>query len=405
MTAFRLHCASLPFWVLFQLRFVYSLFYEKLPKQFWLIALIAIGFGALIVARPLLYFDIFGIVHILIIIEVNRVVIKAMFQKLQGAWLIGIAFLVYYIFGVFDNLVDAGKITIFSGMENPYAYGSVVFFVAMSIYLSRDFARTNKKIAEQQADQKLLEAENTRQANELEAARQLQLSMLPKTLPEIPRLELAVFMKTATEVGGDYYDFKSQTDGSLTLVIGDATGHGMQAGTMVLAMKSLFHALAEEPDLKEFLGKCNAAIKAMGLKKMFMALTIARIQNDQVMIASAGMPFPLIYRSSNATVEEVHLKGMPLGGVSDFPYTVHSTKLNTGDTVLFRSDGLEEMFNPRQELFGDEKIKQYFQQTAAETSNKIIHQLVHAGEKWADGQPQQDDLTFVVVKCIKQQVT
>ncbi|MEJ7700687.1 MAG: hypothetical protein WKF71_13720 [Pyrinomonadaceae bacterium] len=76
-----------------------------------------------------------------------------------------------------------------------------------------------------------LHAENERRAKELEEARQLQLSMLPKKLPQIPNLEIAAYMKPATEVGGDYYDFHVGADGTLTVAVGDATGHGLKAGT------------------------------------------------------------------------------------------------------------------------------------------------------------------------------
>ena len=97
----------------------------------------------------------------------------------------------FFFFGALDVLMDAGILVSLREMENPYAMGSIGFFIAMSLYLSGDFTRTNKKIAEQEMEQKLLEAEN---------ARQLQLSMLPKELPQLAHLEIGVFMKTATEV-------------------------------------------------------------------------------------------------------------------------------------------------------------------------------------------------------------
>ncbi len=91
----------------------------------------------------------------------------------------------------------------------------------MSVYLARDIASTNKNLIlqlknvkelskkelEQQLRAQKAEAENERKSKELEEARQLQLSMLPKELPQLPNLDIAVYMKTATEVGGDYYDF------------------------------------------------------------------------------------------------------------------------------------------------------------------------------------------------------
>ena len=65
------------------------------------------------------------------------------------------------------------------------------------------------------------------------------MSLLPSTVPELPDLHVAVYLKTATEVGGDYYDFSEEADGTLTVAIGDATGHGLRAGIMVAVAKSL----------------------------------------------------------------------------------------------------------------------------------------------------------------------
>jgi ligand-binding sensor domain-containing protein len=102
-----------------------------------------------------------------------------------------------------------------------------------------------------EAERKVLEAEFSQKKKELDEARELQLSMLPKELPQLPNLDIAVYMKTATEVGGDYYDFHIGLDGTLTVVLGDATGHGMKAGTMVTTTKSLFNVLAPNPNIVE----------------------------------------------------------------------------------------------------------------------------------------------------------
>ena len=396
--SFLMHCAAIPFWILFQLRFVYSLFYEKSPKHFWFILLLAVGLSAFIIYKPNENFDYFSMLYLVLFLELYRVIRIAIFTKKDGALIIGFAFLFLAVFGILDTLMDAGIIVAFREMENPYAFGSIGFIIAMSVYLSRDIARTNQKIVEQEMEQKLLEMENDRQSKELEDARQLQLSMLPKKLPQHPNLEIAVFMKTATEVGGDYYDFKQQDGDKLTVAIGDATGHGLGAGTMVSATKSLFHALADQLPPVQFLREGSEAIKAMGLKKMFMALTIAKFENQNLQIAAAGMPFPLIYRSATGKVEAVELKGMPLGGFVNFPYKEKKLHLKKGDTVLLMSDGFEEMFNPQNEMLGDEEVKTLFEETAAKSPESIINHLKKAGETWASGRDQEDDVTFVVVK-------
>src|SRR5438477_9982476 len=101
--------------------------------------------------------------------------------------------------------------------------------------------------------------------------------MLPKKLPELPNLEIAAYMKPATEVGGDYYDFHLAADGTLTVAVGDATGHGLKAGTMVTATKGLFNALAQGPEITQFLGQASLALKQMNLRGLYMALTLIKV--------------------------------------------------------------------------------------------------------------------------------
>ena len=245
---------------------------------------------------------------------------------------------------------------------------------------------------------RLLEADNERKTQELEEARKLQLSMLPKTIPAIRDLDIAVYMQTATEVGGDYYDFKVADDGTLTVAIGDATGHGLQAGTMVAATKSLFNTHADEFEPLSILQRTTKALKQMGFLRIYMALTIAKFKDHQLQIASAGMPFPLVYRAASGQVEEVVLKGIPLGSLPDFSYQQEKLDLNKGDTVLFMSDGFPEMFNEQGEMLGEEQVKDLFAEAGQKSSEDVIECLLNAGKKWASGRPQEDDVTFVVIK-------
>jgi GAF domain-containing protein len=135
-----------------------------------------------------------------------------------------------------------------------------------------------------------LEAENEIRAKELEEARQLQLSMLPQALPQLPLLEIAACMEPAAEVGGDYYDFHLSDDGVLTVAVGDATGHGLKAGTLVTATKSLFNHLAQESEIPAIFQQSSRALKRMNLRSLFMAMTIAKVNSYQMTLGSAGMP-------------------------------------------------------------------------------------------------------------------
>ncbi len=250
----------------------------------------------------------------------------------------------------------------------------------------------------------LLEAENARQTQELEGARRLQLSMLPKTMPEHPQVEVAAFMATATEVGGDYYDFDVAEDGALTFAIGDATGHGAQAGTMVTATKSLFNLLAGEADLTRVLQKATVALKRMALPRLYMALALGRLRGQTLELAGAGMPPALVYRAADQTVETIPLKGMPLGSFVDFPYQTSHIDLAPGDTVMLMSDGFPELFDGQRQMFGYDRARTVFEEVATHRPQAIIDHFVSTAEAWVKGEDlagtavYDDDITFVVMQ-------
>ena len=246
----------------------------------------------------------------------------------------------------------------------------------------------------------IVEAENERRAKELEEARQLQLSMLPKKLPQIPNLEIAAYMKPATEVGGDYYDFHTSADGTLTIAVGDATGHGLKAGTLVSTTKGLFNAFANEPDISQIFTHIGGALKKMNLRGLFMAMTMLKIKDNQVNLSIAGMPSALIYRSATNTVEDIAIRAMPLGSITKTNYQRRETSLVKNDCIVLMSDGFPEMFNAENEMLGFEKAAEILPSIAHKSPQEIINHLVKVGEDWANGRPQDDDVTFVVLKVV-----
>ena len=269
---------------------------------------------------------------------------------------------------------------------------------SMLEFMAQELRQHQDQILEQEVQQRLLEAENERKGRELEEARQFQLSLLPKTLPRHPEIEVAVLMRTATEVGGDYYDFFSAESGALTTVIGDAAGHGVRAGTMVTVVKGLLTASAAEADLAKLLGGAAAAIKQMNLDRMNMAATLVRIDNREISISAAGMPPVLVHRRATSSVEEVGLTGLPLGSMAEASYDQWRSHLEQGDTVLLMTDGFPELMNLEQEPLGYERASSLFREVADGTPEEITSHLAEAAQEWTWGKPPVDDLTFVVLK-------
>jgi len=392
--------------ILFGLLTVYSRTYERIPKQFLFFVIVSAVFLTIIFVYPII--DLFIYINIFLGIaafEILRVIFKSTSQRRSETWLIGIGFVILIISITYQILIDADFLNPIGGNRIIYVYGVLALSIAMSITLARDFAKMNEKIImqerqarEKEIERRLLEADNARKTQELEEARQLQLSLLPKIVPKLPHLDIAVFMRTATEVGGDYYDFQIGMDEILSVVVGDATGHGMKAGNMVISIKSLFNSLPIDMEIPDFFNRCTKIIKHMNLKQLYMCLTLLRIQDHKITLSSAGMPPVLFYRDKSKDLEEILLKGMPLGAVENFPYQQTEIKLSSGDTLLLMSDGFIELFNKRDEILDFPRAKSYFMEIADRSPDEIITHLNKVADQWRGTKPLKDDMTFVVLK-------
>lgn len=244
----------------------------------------------------------------------------------------------------------------------------------------------------------VLQVEYDLKRKELEAARELQLSMLPAEMPELKNVSIAAKMETATEVGGDYYDFFVGDDESLTIILGDATGHGAQAGIMVTATKSIFHLFSCKHDLVEILNRTNAGIKNIKLSNLFMSAALLRLKGNVLEYAGAGMPPAFLYRAAHDNVEELSLKGSPLGNSLEYRYTKSETILHPGDLLLLMSDGFPELFNGKMEMLDYEIIPELLKMNARKLPEEIISEFYAKASEWLNGVKQQDDMTFVVLK-------
>lgn len=444
------HSIALLYTFVAYLGFLYSIFYDKAQKLFIIFFVFTTCVAVAMLVPSLYPVADKGLVVVVVgsVIESLRIIFVAIKNKKPNAWIIGAGVLVFVTFIMIIVVLSVlGK-----GISS--IVGLVLFLgglfslpITMSIYLARQMSVTNKNLEKQlvtvkelsqkeiesqrkqaqleieaektraekadaelraqaaelqakafEAERRALEAENERKTRELEEARSLQLSMLPKELPQIPHLDIAVYMKTATEVGGDYYDFRVSIDGTLTVVVGDATGHGMKAGTMVSVAKSLFNSYAANHDILFVFREMARCIKQMNFEQLAMCMTMLKISGTKLSISSAGMPPLLIYKNSQNLLEEHLIKGMPLGTMVKFPYEVKEIELGKGDTVLIMSDGFPELQKPNGEIFGYQRVQESFALAASKEPEEIIEHLKNEEEKWTDNSAPDDDITFVVIK-------
>lgn len=401
----RFHRAVMPYNPLFALLFFYSAFNLKIPKHFWIIVFVFVVTGFLAVLEPVSNFEYIQVAQVLILIESLRVFNLIFKLKKPDAWLIAAGFSLLFLFSMYDLFMDLNFIDPIYDINNGYPFGFVCLMICSSVYLAKNFARANKSILEHELKAKedeisriILEEEDRRKTIELEEARALQLSMLPQCNSELNGYNICFDMRPASEVGGDYYDYHIADDGTMTLAIGDATDHGMRAGMMVAIIKSLFLTHISNTDIISFFNKCTQTIKQMKFTKLYMALMILKIKGTKITASSAGMPKILIHRCKTNFVDEYTIKGMPLGAFDEFPYQTIEIDIEPGDTVLLMSDGLAELFNDSHELFDYQRIKGTLKANASLSANRIVNKLFEAGDNWRMGNPQNDDITFIVFK-------
>jgi serine phosphatase RsbU (regulator of sigma subunit) len=251
---------------------------------------------------------------------------------------------------------------------------------------------------EQSMQNRLLEAEYTRKSEDLEEARRFQLSLLPKHVPVNDDFDIAVFTRTAAEVGGDYYDFHLAENGVLSTAVGDATGHGARAGTMVTVIKALFAGYSSETSPAKFLIDAAEKVKRMDLPRMAMALMVARLERHGVTIASAGMPPAYVHRAATGAVDEIALHATPLGTLGA-DYHDEVVELALGDTMLLMTDGFPELIDANGQQLGYIAAMQEFAAAAtAADANAVITALEESARRWHGSAPPNDDVTFVVVR-------
>jgi serine phosphatase RsbU (regulator of sigma subunit) len=321
------------------------------------------------------------------VVEVFRVEASGRTVAREGVRILLYGLLVLNAVIIVQIAVNLGLLPPISGVSGVYVLGILAFAVSMSLFLARSFARASR-----------MEAENARKSAEIEAARALQLSMLPAELPEVEGLEVAAMMATASEVGGDFYDFRVAPDGSLVVAFGDATGHGVAAGIMVTAVKSFFSVQRGGEGLPEMLAECDRLLRGLNVKPLHMCLTVARVTPHSVAACAAAMPPVLIHRAATGEVEELGAGGLPVGAKLAGSWPERSAVLAPGDTLLFASDGFAELLDPADNALGFEAAVAAFRAAAGAPVRELIGELFARVTDWRDGREQADDITFVAVR-------
>jgi predicted ester cyclase len=189
--------------------------------------------------------------------------------------------------------------------------------------------------------------ERERAEHELRVARRIQQASLPKEVPTLEGWQIAHNYQPAREVGGDFYDFLELEDGHLGIVVGDATGKGVPAALVMSTTCGMLRALALSVDSPgEALERANEALSARIPANTFVTCFYGVLdpKSGHLHYANAGHNLPC--RRHDGQADELRARGMPLGLMPGMAYEEKEAMLETGDSVLFYSDGLVEAHDP-----------------------------------------------------------
>ena len=236
-----------------------------------------------------------------------------------------------------------------------------------------------------------------RRDKELNEARKLQNSLLPNSLPTRKEYDISAYLKSATEVGGDYYDFIENDENELFVICGDATGHGVVSGIMVSVTKAGLNGI-EMLNPSAILKKLNSIVKRVNFGRLRMSLSVAKINNTSIELSSAAMPPTYYYNFKQNLVEEILVPNLPLGGIEGECFDGVTKDFNKGDFMVMISDGLPELPNQENILLDYPKVLECIKNNCNGSADKIKDALVDMSDLWSDGKMNPDDITIVVIK-------
>ena len=257
--------------------------------------------------------------------------------------------------------------------------------------------------------------EKGRLDEEMKMGREIQMSLLPRGIPDIPGLNIQGVMQPAKEIGGDYYDFITLPDkDNLAIVIGDVSGKGVAAGLLMSMAKATIHTLSQEGfSPREVLLRTNQFLHQNigGQKFMTLLYLLWQAKSRTLLYSSAGHEHILIYHNNLASqgvvpqgtspkVETILSGGFMLGMIPDIGAFLEERQIavEPGDKILLYTDGVTEAENQKRERFGLSRLQEMFNKYGQESAQQLMEDIKAEVYSFIGNYAQYDDITLVVIE-------
>ncbi len=237
---------------------------------------------------------------------------------------------------------------------------------------------------------------------ELRLAQRIQRQLLPSTVPELPNLDIYGRSDPAVWTSGDYFDYLTLRDGSTAMIVADVSGHGLGPALLMSSTRASFRGLAPTTsDIGELLTSGNRAVADSVADNDFVTAMVIRYSSDEHVLSYAGAGHVAYLMRSDGSWQTLEADSPPLGIQPDMKVEADCvTGVVSGDIVVVVTDGILEIRNAAGEMFGETSLMETARENAGKSARKIVEALMSASREFAGDQPQQDDVTAVVVKVI-----
>ncbi len=245
-----------------------------------------------------------------------------------------------------------------------------------------------------------LALDKERLEREMELAAEIQQQILPKCMPEVPGFQVTGWNRPARQVGGDYFDVHGLENGQFGLVVGDVTGKGMPAALLVSTLHSALRVLLDRMEVSpELIERLNRHIYESSSVNKFITMLLATLDRhtNRLVYLNAGHNPGLLLRKTGETLQ-MSSAGLPLGLMPQGKYGAAELDLEHGDLVCIYSDGITECESPGEEEFGLERLIDLLAANHEEPLDEIISTIDATTSEFAQGRPQGDDQTVVLLR-------
>lgn len=238
---------------------------------------------------------------------------------------------------------------------------------------------------------------------ELEVATEIQARFFPQQTPNLKGYEVAGCSIPAKDVGGDYYDFIPNPEpGQHGFVVADVTGKGVPASLLMATMRATLRAnIQNNPnDIVQALRQVNGDIYRDSPVDKFITSIYCNLdyESHELSYVNSGHNPPYIVRANDNRIEELDQGGLMLGIMEEIDLPKATLSIDKGDILMLFSDGVTEATNPSGELFSEERFEQWLLDHNQLSAEEMKDALLKTLRDYADGSPQSDDITFIIVK-------